>query len=71
MPFGLAGTLWSYRSLREIGVRSREPIDWPGNVAFAAGVVLVMVGILAGGVAAAGLRGRVEDSYQVCIVARR
>jgi MFS family permease len=48
VPFGLIGTVWSYRSLREIGVRSREPIDWPGNLTFAAGLVLVMIGITYG-----------------------
>jgi MFS family permease len=48
VPAGLAGTIWSYRSLREIGVRSREPIDWAGNLTFAAGLVLVMVGITYG-----------------------
>ena len=48
VPFGLAGTIWSYRSLREVGVRSREPIDWPGNVTFAVGLVLVMIGITYG-----------------------
>jgi MFS family permease len=48
VPFGIVGTLWSYRSLREIGVRTREPIDWPGNLTFAAGLVLVMVGITYG-----------------------
>ena len=31
VPFGIVGTVWSYRSLREIGVRSREPIDWRGQ----------------------------------------
>ena len=48
VPFGIIGTVWSYRSLREIGVRSREPIDWAGNLTFAAGLVLVMVGITYG-----------------------
>jgi MFS family permease len=48
VPFGLAGTVWSYRSLREIGVRSRSPIDWAGNLTFAAGLVLVMIGITYG-----------------------
>ncbi len=48
VPFGVAGTVWSYRSLREIGIRSRAPIDWPGNVTFAAGLVLVMIGITYG-----------------------
>ena len=48
VPTGIAGTIWSYRSLREIGVRSREPIDWAGNLTFAAGLVLVMIGITYG-----------------------
>jgi MFS family permease len=48
VPCGLAGTIWSYRSLREIGVRSRAPIDWPGNLTFAGGLILVMVGITYG-----------------------
>ena len=48
VPFGLAGTVWSHRSLREIGVRSRAPIDWAGNLTFASGLVLVMIGITYG-----------------------
>ncbi|HEX5449130.1 MAG TPA: MFS transporter [Gaiellaceae bacterium] len=48
VPFGFLGWVWSRRSLREIGVRSRQPIDWPGNLTFAAGLVLVMVGITYG-----------------------
>ncbi|HEY3962814.1 MAG TPA: MFS transporter [Gaiellaceae bacterium] len=48
VPFGLAGTVWSYRSLREISSPSRAPIDWPGNLSFAAGLVLVMIGITYG-----------------------
>jgi MFS family permease len=48
VPAGIAGTIWSYRSLREIGVRTREPVDWAGNLTFAAGLVLVMIGITYG-----------------------
>jgi MFS family permease len=48
VPAGVAGTIWSMRTLREIGVRSREPVDWPGNLTFAAGLVLVMIGITYG-----------------------
>ena len=48
VPTGIAGTIWSYRSLREIGIRSREPVDWLGNLTFAAGLVLVMIGITYG-----------------------
>ena len=48
VPTGIAGTIWSYRSLREIGVRTRDPVDWAGNLTFAAGLVLVMIGITYG-----------------------
>jgi MFS family permease len=48
VPFGILGTVWSYHSLREIGVRSRAPIDWAGNLTFAAGLVIVMIGITYG-----------------------
>ncbi len=48
VPFGLFGWIWSKRSLREIGIVTREPIDWAGNLSFAAGLILVMVGITYG-----------------------
>jgi MFS family permease len=48
VPFGLFGTVWSYRKLREIGVHNPAPIDWIGNLTFALGLVLVMIGITYG-----------------------
>jgi MFS family permease len=48
VPFGLIGTVWSHRMLREIGVRNPAPIDWLGNATFAVGLVLVMIGITYG-----------------------
>jgi MFS family permease len=48
VPFGLVGTMWSHRKLEEIGVRNRAPIDWAGNVTFAVGLVLIMIGITYG-----------------------
>jgi len=48
VPPGVVGTMWSYRRLREIGVRRRATIDWAGNLTFAVGLVLVMVGITYG-----------------------
>jgi len=48
VPFGVVGTIWSYVMLQELGVRRRARIDWAGNASFAAGLVLVMVGITAG-----------------------
>jgi MFS family permease len=48
VPAGVFGAVWSYLRLRDISARSREPIDWLGNVTFAVGLVLVMVGITSG-----------------------
>jgi MFS family permease len=48
VPAGLFGAIWSYRRLRDISTKTREPIDWLGNVTFAAGLILVMVGITHG-----------------------
>ncbi|GAA1832281.1 MFS transporter [Pseudonocardia ailaonensis] len=48
VPAGLFGAIWAYRRLRDIGARSREPIDWLGNVTFAVGLILVMIGITHG-----------------------
>src|SRR5215471_11807102 len=48
VPPGVIGTIWSYRRLREIGVRRTASIDWWGNLTFGAGLVLVMVGITYG-----------------------
>jgi MFS family permease len=48
VPFGLFGTLWAYLKLRDTGVRRAARIDWWGNLAFAAGLVLVLVGITYG-----------------------
>ena len=48
VPFGLFGWVWSHRSLREIGIVSREPVDWAGNLTFATGLILVMIGITYG-----------------------
>ncbi len=48
VPFGVIGTVWSYLSLRETNPPERAPIDWAGNVTFAVGLVLVMIGITYG-----------------------
>jgi MFS family permease len=37
VPIGAFGTLWAYRSLREVATRRRASIDWAGNVTFALG----------------------------------
>jgi MFS family permease len=48
VPFGLFGTVWSYRKLEDRGVRRQSSIDWAGNITFAAGLILVMIGITYG-----------------------
>jgi EmrB/QacA subfamily drug resistance transporter len=45
VPFGLIGTIWAYLMLHETAVRKVMKIDWIGNITFAAGLVLLLVGI--------------------------
>jgi MFS family permease len=48
VPIGVIGTVWAYLSLREIGIRKSEPIDWLGNLTFAAGLTMLLTGIVYG-----------------------
>jgi MFS family permease len=48
VPIGIGGTIWSYLSLREIGVRTRARIDWLGNITFALGLIGILTGITYG-----------------------
>jgi len=48
VPFGLAGTLWAYFKLEERGELKPGKIDWLGNITFAIGLILLMVGITYG-----------------------
>src|SRR5689334_16710224 len=48
VPIGVIGTVWSYHSLREVGLRKAARIDWWGNATFALGLIGVMVGITYG-----------------------
>jgi len=48
VPFGLFGTVWAYRTLREVPRRGTARLDWPGNLTFALGLVAIMVGITYG-----------------------
>ena len=45
VPFGILGTIWSYLKLRELSERHAARIDWAGNLSFAIGLILVMLGI--------------------------
>jgi MFS family permease len=44
VPVGLFGTVWSYWKLKELGKRTPARIDWLGNLAFAAGLTMALVG---------------------------
>jgi MFS family permease len=48
VPVGVFGTVWAYRSLKEVPRRGNARLDWPGNVTFALGLIAVMVGITYG-----------------------
>ena len=48
VPFGLIGTVWSYMSLRDNGIRTHAKIDWWGNITFAVGLTALLVGIVYG-----------------------
>ena len=48
VPIGIAGTIWSYLSLHELGERHAARIDWWGNVLFAVGLTALLAGITYG-----------------------
>src|SRR5205823_12478045 len=48
VPVGLFGTVWAYLKLRELSTPRRTRVDWPGNVTFALGFILIMVAITYG-----------------------
>jgi MFS family permease len=48
VPVGIFGTVWAYMKLRELSTPRPAPIDWPGNVTFALGLILVMTAVTYG-----------------------
>ncbi len=48
VPLGLAGTIWSVRSLVEVGVRTPARLDWAGTVLFAVGFTVLLAAITYG-----------------------
>ena len=49
VPVGVFGTIWAYAKLREISIRApNQHLDIPGNIAFAAGLTLLLVGVTYG-----------------------
>ena len=48
VPIGLFGTVWAYKSLREIATTRRARIDWVGNIMFVLGLGTLLVAITHG-----------------------
>nr|WP_241732410.1 MFS transporter [Galbitalea soli] len=48
VPFGVLGTIWSYKSLHEVGARGTGKVDWPGNIVFGVGLTALLAGITYG-----------------------
>jgi EmrB/QacA subfamily drug resistance transporter len=49
VPVGIVGTVWAYVMLREIATTSsNHKIDWAGNITFAAGATILLLGITYG-----------------------
>ena len=49
VPVGIAGTIWAYTMLRETAtIREHQKIDWLGNVTFALGLTVFLLGITYG-----------------------
>ena len=48
VPIGLIGTVWSVRSLKEVGVRSPGKLDWAGTLTFGVGLTVLLIGITYG-----------------------
>jgi MFS family permease len=48
VPVGLFGTVWAYLKLEERSTPKRAPVDWPGNLTFAGGLVAIMVSVTYG-----------------------
>jgi EmrB/QacA subfamily drug resistance transporter len=48
VPIGLFGTIWAYKSLREVSTTKRAKIDWIGNILFAVGLGVLLIAITNG-----------------------
>ncbi|WP_163796660.1 MFS transporter [Mycolicibacterium sediminis] len=48
VPIGILGTVWSIRSLRELGVRTPGRLDWAGTLTFGVGLTVLLIGITYG-----------------------
>ena len=44
VPIGILGTIWSIRSLQELGVRTPGRLDWAGTLSFGVGLTVLLAG---------------------------
>jgi EmrB/QacA subfamily drug resistance transporter len=48
IPIGIFATVWAFSKLKEMGTTKKEKIDWLGNLLFAGGLIVLLVGITFG-----------------------
>ncbi|HEX3541507.1 MAG TPA: MFS transporter [Acidimicrobiales bacterium] len=48
VPIGVFGTVWAYMKLRETGITTKAHIDWWGNLTFAIGLIMILIGLTYG-----------------------
>ncbi|MGH2497608.1 MAG: MFS transporter [Ktedonobacteraceae bacterium] len=49
VPVGIVGTIWAYLMLRETAtIRQHQRVDWAGNITFAIGLTIFLLGITYG-----------------------
>jgi EmrB/QacA subfamily drug resistance transporter len=48
VPIGVFGTVWAYKSLREVATTRRAKVDWIGNILFAVGLGTLLIAITNG-----------------------
>lgn len=48
IPIGIFATVWAFSKLKELGTIKKEKIDWLGNLLFAGGLIVLLVGITFG-----------------------
>ena len=48
VPVGILGSVWSMRSLKELGLRTPGRLDWAGTAAFGVGLTVLLIGITYG-----------------------
>ncbi|MEV4240100.1 MFS transporter [Nocardia sp. NPDC049737] len=48
VPIAVIGSIWSYRSLHEVGTRTKGKVDWAGTITFGLGLTALLTGITYG-----------------------